>query len=456
MNHERLVNDWFGLMVWMTVCVGGVASPAIGQWCSGESGKLNAPDGSARDRFGTSVALKSGRGVVGAYWEDTHDVNAGAAYLFDLETNELIARLESQTQSANDNFGFSVGISDRYVVVGAPIDTEPYTVFGSAYLFDAASGDLVRKFNSPNLRHYNRFGTSVALNGSTAVVGAPGERAAYLFDSENGDVLVKLGGEKSGVSDYFGHCVAISDRRVVVGASHSQFYVYGNRVGSAYLYNSQTGALISELSAPELDETDRFAASVDVDERVVVVGAPWDDDVAENAGAAYVFDAGDGAFLRKLLPVDGQLNDYFGESVSVEDGLIYVGSPRDDEGGLNTGSVYVFDALKGGQIRKLYSSDAERGDQFGLGVAVDEGVAIVGAFQDDDLGTDSGSAYVFEMGKEACVADLVPDCLLNTEDFDVFVSSFKAGDLTADVNGDGQLNYLDVSAFLAEFASGCS
>jgi len=45
---------------------------------------------------------------------------------------------------------------------------------------------------------------------------------------------------------------------------------------------------------------------------------------------------------------------------------------------------------------KLTASDAAAGDQFGFSVSISGDTAIVGANFDDDAGTNSGSAYVFE------------------------------------------------------------
>ena len=49
-------------------------------------------------------------------------------------------------------------------------------------------------------------------------------------------------------------------------------------------------------------------------------------------------------------------------------------------------------------VPKLLASDGAASDQFGQSVAVSGDTVVVGAFFDDDQGTDSGSAYVFELG----------------------------------------------------------
>ena len=66
-----------------------------------------------------------------------------------------------------------------------------------------------------------------------------------------------------------------------------------------------------------------------------------------------------------------------------------------DDAGFKSGSAYLFDATTGNQLAKLTASDAAPGDEFGFSVAISGNTAIVGASQDDDAGSNSGSAYLF-------------------------------------------------------------
>ena len=49
------------------------------------------------------------------------------------------------------------------------------------------------------------------------------------------------------------------------------------------------------------------------------------------------------------------------------------------------------------QLAKLIAADGAANDNFGYSVAISDGIAVVGAYRDDDKGSNSGSAYVFEM-----------------------------------------------------------
>ena len=147
---------------------------------------------------------------------------------------------------------------------------------------------------------------------------------------------------------------------------------------------------------------DYFGLSVDVDGGTAVIGAYGDDDHGSASGAAYVFNLDPATDIwsevQKLTanPYGGG-GDIFGISVAIHGNVIVVGARRDDDLGTDSGSAFVFERMAGvwTLVKKLNASDAAAGDEFGAGVAVSGDWIVVGAFRDDDDGGDSGSAYVF-------------------------------------------------------------
>src|SRR5438445_356921 len=98
--------------------------------------------------------------------------------------------LESPNPQGTGNFGASVAISGTTVVVGAPQEkADGHLVAGNAYVFDAASGSLVSTLTSPNTVSPVHFGASVAISGTTVVVGAPGETVGALVNAGNAYVF---------------------------------------------------------------------------------------------------------------------------------------------------------------------------------------------------------------------------------------------------------------------------
>ncbi|MCZ6544296.1 MAG: PKD domain-containing protein, partial [Chloroflexi bacterium] len=119
----------------------------------------------------------------------------------------------------------------------------------------------------------------------------------------------------------------------------------------------------------------------------------------------------------KLTASDGAASDFFGFDAAVSGDTVVLSSERDDDNGTNSGSAYVFVEPGGGwtgnltEIAKLIASDGAAFDQFGRDVAVSGDTVVAGAQNDDDNGTNSGSAYVFELGpsNQPPTADAGPD-----------------------------------------------
>ena len=104
---------------------------------------------------------------------------------------------------------------------------------------------------------------------------------------------------------------------------------------------------------------------------------------------------------HKLTAVDAEASDGFGISVSISGGIAIVGAPGDNDAGTGSGSAYLFNVATGQQLHKLTADDGAAGDEFGGSVGLSGGIAIVGA---PGTGLGSGSAYVFEEG-DLCADD---------------------------------------------------
>ena len=126
-----------------------------------------------------------------------------------------------------------------------------------------------------------------------------------------------------------------------------------------------------------------------------VVGVQGDDDAGSNSGSVYVYDT-DGTGEVKITASDGAAHDRFGYSVAISDTHVVVGSKYDDDSGSNSGSAYVYNTDGTGEV-KITASDGAQNDYFGASVAIHGDKVIVGAYKDDDRGADSGSVYVYNL-----------------------------------------------------------
>ena len=71
------------------------------------------------------------------------------------------------------------------------------------------------------------------------------------------------------------------------------------------------------------------------------MGAPWSDDNGSSSGSAYLFDT-DGNFIKKLVASDAAGGDVFGRWVAVSGSTLVLGADNDDDNGSNSGSAYLF------------------------------------------------------------------------------------------------------------------
>jgi hypothetical protein len=198
--------------------------------------------------------------------------------------------------------------------------------------------------------------------------------------------------------DIFGYSVAASGSTAVIGAYQDDDS--GSNSGAAYVYTRSRGiwSQQQELTAAGGVAGDAFGRSVAVSGDKLVVGAPWDDGIGigTDSGSAYVFSRSGATWSqqRKLTAADAAAYDDFGFGVAVSGDTVVVGALRGLTMGSPTGSAYVY-ARSGGtwsQQQKLTAADGAAGDDFGISVAVDGATALIGAWGDDDSGSDSGSA----------------------------------------------------------------
>jgi uncharacterized protein (DUF2345 family) len=348
--------------------------------------------------FGWSVAVSGSTAVVGAPYATALSgaTYAGTAYIFSKVhgTWTQEAELSPSDTASSDKFGWSVAISGTTVVIGAPGHTY---LLGAAYVFSDASGTWTQQAELAATNDAGesniKFGTSVAASGSTVMVGADGYGTGNVYtytDSAGtltpGAVLTPPGGA---IGDEFGWSMSLSHSTLVVGA------VKHASNGAVYVFNDVAGTWTyqTELLASDGVANDYFGDKVATDGTRIVVGAP---DHVKEQGAAYVF-TGSGATWNQaaeLTASDGGPDDCFGWAVSLSGKTILVGAEQTNG---DSGAAYVFtqkNAKKWTQHRELTATDGGKTDMFGYSVSMSGTLAIIGADQSEGGG---GSAFVYKL-----------------------------------------------------------
>jgi hypothetical protein len=471
----RPEHEWFIVMAAVIVCFafGPPQAGAGNAWLQRQN--LTAADGAAWDEFGSSVSISGDYAIVGAYYDDDKGNNSGSAYIFKWDGTAWVQqqKLTASDGAGYDWFGRSVSISSDYAIVGAHKDDDKGIDSGSAYIFkrDGESWSQQAKLLASDGAAGDWFGRSVSISGDYAIVGSYKDDdkgidsgSAYIFKRDETAWVQqqKLTDSDGDAYDSFGYSVSISGDLAIVGAYGDDDKGYNS--GSAYIFkrDGTSWSQQQKLTASDGAAYDCFGYSVSTSGDYAIVGVVWDDDKGDDSGSAYIFKWDGTAWVeqQKLTASDGATSDYFGWSVSISGDLAIVGAIYNDDKGSNSGSAYIFkrSGTSWSQQQKLTASDGAADDNFGLSVSISGDYAIVGAYGDDDKGSDSGSAYVFEsVFERVCpTADLSGDCCVNFVDFAVIGDQWLQAPCvpSADIapeSGDGVVNFLDLDILVNEW-----
>jgi len=386
--------------------------------------KRVASDTTDEDYFGVSVAMSGDHIVAGAFGEDDVATDSGAAYIYERNFGGHdnwgeVKKLKASDAQGWDYFGISVAIDGDYIVVGANREDGAGNTRGAAYIYERNFGGQdnwgeVKKLTASDAGDTDFFGNSVAIDGDFIVVGAFYEDdagsdsgAAYIYERNSGGQdnwgeVKKLTASDAQADDRFGWSVAIYGDFIIVGAYYEDGG--GTDLGAAYIFNRNSGGQdnwgeVKKLTASDAEDYDWYGSTVAIDGDHIVIGA-----YRENStrGAVYIYDRNSGGQdnwgeVKKLI---GEDYSNFGFSVALSGDYLAVGANFEDGSGLRQGAAYIFYRNSGGQdnwgeVMRLTALDAQDEDRYGGSVDIDGDYVVVGAEQEDGLGTDRGAIYIF-------------------------------------------------------------
>ena len=377
-----------------------------------EDFKLLASDGEAGDYFGSSVSISGDTALIGSSHDNDNGDDSGSAYVYRFDGSQWIeeAKLIASDGFKNDRFGRSVSISGDVALIGA----EGYfdnSFTGSAYVFRFNGSQWIQeaKLLASDGGEEHGFGSSVSISGDRALIAATGDDdngfgsgSAYIFhfDGSQWNEEAKLLASDGEEEDRFGGRVSISNDTALIGAYKDDDN--GQASGSAYIFRFNGSQWVEEakLLASDGAAGDYFGYSVSISGETALIGAFFDDDNDTSSGSAYVYRFNGSQWIEeaKLIASDGMPYDRFGWSVSISGDKALIGAFLDDAPFTDFGSVYIY-SFNGSQWieeAKFLASDGATDDYFGYSVSIDGDTALIGAKWDNDNGTQSGSAYVFD------------------------------------------------------------
>jgi hypothetical protein len=332
------------------------------------------------------------------------------AHVFKLNGEKWIrqAKLTPNEFDPSNEFGWSVFVDNGYAIIGAPSEDNNT---GSVYVFKQSGSTWTQqaKLTADNGTENDRFGSSVSLDGDTALIGAPSPSTLFDDETKPGSAYIfkrtgstwteqaKLTATNGAKNDWFGCSVSLDGDTALIGAKKDDNN--GSGSGSAYVFkrDGDTWEQQTKLTASDGAAYDVFGHSVSLDGDTALIGAKDDYYNGQECGSAYVFKRTDSTWTQqaKLTADDGTSNDRFGCSVSLDNGYAIIGADCD-----GTGSVYVFKQSSSTwtQQAKLKPSDRDTagGANFGCSVSLDGDTVLIGAMSDSENGVEAGSAYMFK------------------------------------------------------------
>jgi hypothetical protein len=338
--------------------------------------------------FGQRLAI-DGDTVVAGSTLDNNDRgdNTGAAYVFTRsgDTWTQQAKLTPLDGAPGDRFGESVSVDGDTVLVGTSLKENAAGTpgAGAAYVFTRTGDTWTQqaKLEIDGAESGARFGSAVSLEGDTALVGAAFEDgggfnngAVYVF-TRSGTTWTQRARlvAADGRSSRLGVRLALDGGTALVGS-----------VGAAYVFTGSGATWTQQAKLVSSTTRGEFGVRVALDGETAVVGEPLADLAGNNSGAAYVFTRTGDTWTQqtKLTATDAAAEDRFGISVAVQGDVALIGATGQDVDGVdNTGAVYVFtrDETTWTQRPSLVATDRRSGASLGIASAVDRGTWVVGS-----------------------------------------------------------------------------
>ena len=254
--------------------------------------RFNDPSGVAGSRFGSDCALSDRHALIAAPGYDAVKERAGAAYLFDVETGELLQKFHSPAPQKGGAFGAQVVLSDRYAAIVQRFRTPEIGGPGAVYIYDLESGHLARTFE----KHEDDRGYvgALALQGDQILIGhtygrVDGRRSGRIdiFDIKTRKHVRRILPPGIPTNVAFGANVVWSGDRVLVGIN--EFRVGAEAYeGVAMLFDATTGEHLQTLARPPGEDVGIFPTRIAMaGDRILLSGL---DDEMFVGGDAYLYE----------------------------------------------------------------------------------------------------------------------------------------------------------------------
>jgi len=435
------------------------------QWCDSELyEEILGPDLTQESVFGSEIHVFGDMAIIAAQDYDVGGINTGAVHVYrndGIQWNfESLITPDDITRSTY--FGVWVSVDDDSMLIGS-YETGDTNATGSVYCYRYIDAQwILQQILTPSDGIGGGGFSFVEHSGDRAIVGAPGRWGGgfpggvyvFEFDGEQWIEVQKLTASDGTPGNLFGVSPKLFGDRVVVGAPGQLDDDWFKRSGAVYIFefDGNEWQETAKLSPAPYEIGHEFGYELWLMDDMVLVA-----DLAQSefgrSGEVFVYEYEGGDWLKTDVLESPEPNsiDLFGGEIEIQGDVMFIGAPRAGDG---IGKVYIYRILDGvwhasGEI----SSPLDDPDQlFGARLELFGNAAMIGA----PLAFGGlGHVSVFDLECRLCRAELNGDGELGFDDVSVFLQAFGAQEAVADFEGDGNFNFFDVSAFLAAFVAGC-
>ena len=256
------------------------------------------------------------------------------AVLHDVTTGQRLRRFRDPSGVKGSRFGNDCALSNRHALIAAPGAGAVKKRAGAAFLFDVETGDLLREFHPPTPQKGGGFGAKVVLSDRYAAIsqtqrtpeiGGPG--AVYIFDLESGH-LARTFEKHEDDRGYVG-ALALQGDQILIG--HTFGRVDGRKSGRIDIFDIRTRKHVRRILPPGLPKNSVFGADVVWSDNLILAGITEFRVGAEAyEGVAMLFDATTGAYLQTLARPPGEDVGIFPTRIAMAGGRILLSGLDDD------------------------------------------------------------------------------------------------------------------------------
>ena len=296
--------------------------------------------------FGGAVELSDNQIIVGDWNKQGSDGSerVGDTYIYEANngtwTSQSILPSDAKSKEA---FGYTISVNGNYMIISSP----NFESTGLIYLFKKDSGGNWEKVQKiTNDLYQGMFGFSLDITNKYALVGAPSGGSAYLYTIDNDELINPVKLSYGVTSDKFGYAVSLTDEYLFISSAFSN--ENGNQSGSVHIFKQLNGFWVQHqlLIPKDNSDGDKFGASIEVSGNYLYIGADYDtNESGLKTGSVYIYHNNDGTWeqIQKITESDLPNESRFGFSISSNVNEMAIGAMYMANGITSgTGAVYMY------------------------------------------------------------------------------------------------------------------